>query len=945
MRPKFVCEITGNSCFTYFQALESEKNEMQKVENNFPEPLKEPVLRALQFLTIPRLDLLVDMVYSQFRLDFYPGESVLVRIQDTKKYAKIKEKARFNPCVDEYGMIRPGFCSYRVLFDDNTEVTIDETTISRDRLHFTKWIVKTFIKLSVARLSRIGAPWIVRDQYASRYKIPTEYPPHLLSFAPESQNPEKTDKLKALTPKNRKRRKDFKKLPLSDLIEGDKRRKVQEDEPVFQSHHNAYSGPPPPPALVAAVGGVQRNANLVNQGSYLETVAPKKSIVEDLKIPFGLYATVDPNSSAAKEYRYFKKPEAKIEWDLRGCVSEALQSWIFLNVYHSALVLEPFTFDAFVKAFRTGEGILVDEVFCALLSCFLMGEGEDINVKIKGFELEMNDFNVENEKDEDEDEVEEHNFPVPTAKSCTKDEYLLVTVPQVASYLSDDEDDESPEEVDPAVFEKQKERELKKEEGEKQERASYGLKYDIYDKLPPTPESDEDVYDGERNNAVRYFTYRGTSWQERLYHRNFKDGGWQIVLLGVLSLISHLKKYKVLVAKVNDILAPKGVNPLGQAIRTRFYEQLSTELKFKTLSAICEVLADGRVIRAYIDNAMHQATLLRRDRLEAVREYKGVTEKARDLQAEMAGLLDAWRKSKGKPELPEVHEDGRRRRRLNLTRTEPTTDEQNFGEENAEFKKKLDMRLDLLTRAEVHRQTRRKIERKLVELECGRVKVLGKDSLYNKYWWFEANGLPLVNKVGATEEEEEGHPEEDDQPGEEDARYLMGRLWVQGCSLEDSESILGVVAKDIEKFQKIREVIENEEGLESSERVAFEIAAKEAFGVNIESTLQKPELLPIERKLLEEAPRPLLSASDWKYYDSNKQIEQLIRLLNPWGKRESDLRKLLVSFNKAIELSVGAREKSRDDGDEWVNTCAIERLGHGHYEGPKARAKPKKKSK
>ncbi len=170
---KFVCEITGNSCLTFFEAYESEKKEMEIVEKNFPEHLKEPILRHLQFSTVPRIDQLVDDVYTTFKNDYYPGEAVMIRLNDYKNDFKtrciIREKAKFNAVVDANNNYRPAYCQYRVSrCDDNVEVVVDENQITRDRTNFTKWFVKTFIKLSVSRSPKIGAPWIVKSKYASK---------------------------------------------------------------------------------------------------------------------------------------------------------------------------------------------------------------------------------------------------------------------------------------------------------------------------------------------------------------------------------------------------------------------------------------------------------------------------------------------------------------------------------------------------------------------------------------------------------------------------------------------------------------------------------------------------------------------------------------------------------------------------------------------------------
>ncbi len=45
-----------------------------EVEQAFPEALKGPVLRRVQFQTTSRIDALVDQIYDEFKADYYPGK-------------------------------------------------------------------------------------------------------------------------------------------------------------------------------------------------------------------------------------------------------------------------------------------------------------------------------------------------------------------------------------------------------------------------------------------------------------------------------------------------------------------------------------------------------------------------------------------------------------------------------------------------------------------------------------------------------------------------------------------------------------------------------------------------------------------------------------------------------------------------------------------------------
>ena len=145
----FVCEITGNSCLTYFEALKSEEQEIREVEK-ISRSIKGTYFTILQFNRISRLDMLVDNVYQVFKNDYFPGETVFLRGIDnnnnvsnnstnnkehsTKQRGTIREKV-------QYGQDQPTK-NLVVRLNDNHQAIVTEQNISRDRNHFTKWLIK-----------------------------------------------------------------------------------------------------------------------------------------------------------------------------------------------------------------------------------------------------------------------------------------------------------------------------------------------------------------------------------------------------------------------------------------------------------------------------------------------------------------------------------------------------------------------------------------------------------------------------------------------------------------------------------------------------------------------------------------------------------------------------------------------------------------------------------
>jgi hypothetical protein len=154
----------------------------QEVEEAFPEALKGPILRRIQFQTISRIDTLVDLIYDEFRIDYYPGETVTVHVVSGEKLqGMVRDKTRFGAHMDKDGNMVPPFSRYFVTLTDRPgeEAVVDDMHIARDRKIFTKQVLRSFIKKTVTREAWTGAPWLVRKDVADQFHIDQRIPPHL----------------------------------------------------------------------------------------------------------------------------------------------------------------------------------------------------------------------------------------------------------------------------------------------------------------------------------------------------------------------------------------------------------------------------------------------------------------------------------------------------------------------------------------------------------------------------------------------------------------------------------------------------------------------------------------------------------------------------------------------------------------------------------------------
>lgn len=205
----FMCEITGHTNMTYFQAHQSELIHSQDVEKTFPESLKEPVLRKIQLSLTTRIDYLVDEIYDQFKKDYYPGESLICTIAGEKWEVQVREKTKFNEIISSNGIFRPAHTKYLVEMpenykkEDSREEVVDEKVLSRERGSFTKAILRAFIKNVVKKESWTGAPWIIKEKYARKFKIDI-ISPKLRKEEIERQLHKKKMEIEGMTGKNSK---------------------------------------------------------------------------------------------------------------------------------------------------------------------------------------------------------------------------------------------------------------------------------------------------------------------------------------------------------------------------------------------------------------------------------------------------------------------------------------------------------------------------------------------------------------------------------------------------------------------------------------------------------------------------------------------------------------------------------------------------------------------
>ncbi|CAJ0916343.1 3906_t:CDS:10 [Entrophospora sp. SA101] len=201
-QPLWQCAVTGKLNLTYADALESEKKHREQLDEKFPNGLKKPILEIVQF-SAERLDDLVTIIFESFKEHYTIGEIVTVVIDGKKNKAKIadvitadsnnesdssdhksyKESSSLNSIYHLQLLDKDGKPVKQQNKNGNKKFLIKtingSEALSRDKLAFTKTIIRQFIKESATRETYLHAPWVVKPKIAKKYKMATKLPDDL----------------------------------------------------------------------------------------------------------------------------------------------------------------------------------------------------------------------------------------------------------------------------------------------------------------------------------------------------------------------------------------------------------------------------------------------------------------------------------------------------------------------------------------------------------------------------------------------------------------------------------------------------------------------------------------------------------------------------------------------------------------------------------------------
>ncbi|KAF9535857.1 chromatin remodeling complex protein [Crepidotus variabilis] len=810
---QFQCEVTGKSGLDYFQAVESERQEARTLHSRFSEPLKPAVLKAVQWQVMGRLDHLVEAVYERFKDRYFSGERILIDLAGIKYYARVDKvyppkyhadpKARdahMDPAsssnldkndpphviggdlktssVDALNKDNPALYYYWVYLTElerdksheknksGTKITEQDKKLvgslievhcgmmSRDRLSFSKSILRRFIRDCVDRDAAVASPWTVKPAIASRYGVQS-----------------------IMTEETRQGVENIKKGEI------DKRKKAWEDKegPPTKKQKKMTAAQEEKERREREAREKEEKQKLAKEEA--ERLAAEKKKKKPIRYPtedMDVTITEKDKKAGMREERPIPKrqslPFSNNHYSLEGF----LMTWNFLVVYGQPFHLSVITLDEYEHALRhtaiEHPCVLLAEIHSALI----------YNLRTVNFNRHSATLSLLKLKEAYEEQAED---------------------PDTASSM-------------------------------------LGVKID---------------------DLLAAMADIGNNWERvPLRHAEGRDG-WEEALIGCLKDHATTDNFpriqwiltKLLFAPADDVVEDGTFqDPMLSVVaspRERYYS-LCPEDRIQILSFLCTLAASSKAIHLHMESCEEQLTALRKEKIEVNRQKKQFQEEMNTLAGE-AKEESPSTNGDGDGSVPPEQSELSDASEANLRAKAHAQSHSHSKEREAARQKQASQKHAVAEHRRLDEEVN-KLERRLEGIERDfrkllgaiRVKPLGKDRFYNRFWWFDGMGsASLVGSGGI-------------------ALYGTGRLFIQGPSEFDQELL---DKRDDEQAEPLT-----------------------------------------MRRLNDEGESGLFYYDTWGVYTEIEELEALMAWLNPKGVRELALKTALTKWWPHI--TAGMKKRAAD---------------------------------
>lgn len=466
--------------------------------------------------------------------------------------------------------------------------------MSRDRLTFSKAILKKYLRECVVRDSAVGSPWVVRHTLAHRYGIP---------IAPSQETIEKNNVIKEMKLSKRKRNQeeDTPATPDISLAEtsvavpgaaGKKQKKTKAEKDAEKAQHSTSVIKP------------QAEEEKVKK-------KPIKFPIEDLE--------VDPVSERELKAKIAGEPPRRRDRPVPskdlgmpvGIFEPLLVTYHFLQAFGKPLMLAPFTLDDYKSALEhnTSEPscTLLAEIHACLINIIVRDGARSKKLAPsaaaagKGRAVSAASSNGRAASSEPADDEEEE---------------------QEAEEEEESGDELDSREATPAAAAAAKEGEAGGENGE----------------LGQIKEEEEDDEDREKNEAIAEVlsaaVSAGRGWENRTLKLDENRQGWEQSLMGVLAKRATAESMPRQIAILSHLTGrehPDGyidgsfIGDTYSNPRER-YPALAFADKVAAIHFLCDLAVMTKAIKTFFDQCEVALTELRKERVELGRQRKRIIE-------------------------------------------------------------------------------------------------------------------------------------------------------------------------------------------------------------------------------------------------------------------------------------------------------------------------------
>ena len=467
------------------------------------------------------------------------------------------------------------------------EKLVDNQHLARDRKVFSKNILRAFLKDSLTREPMPGAMWLVKKDIAQQYKVPIDPPGAFalgaankaaMFFGKDQQAGQGTFFNFLATqqrPLGMKPEHGFGKLvfPQTQAALGQQGQLAQFQQPLVAPGQNHFA------TQILTNGNAFPNIQPYTSFKHHSTPAPaapkpppQKFPTEDLEIipkknglqrPALQTLTRAPPLDEDEESDEESKGETTNVVDQKS-VGPMLEIWNTLNVHAEVFVLDSFTFDDFVDAMcfssEDRDCELLNELHCAILKQLVSADG-----KVQVHLPEIEDDDEDEDEDEESEESEAEREPTPpvrtTRSSLAKSE---------AAALAAQREPSPPKQIHQA--------------------AEMLADYD---------------------------------WVDRLKARDFQDGGWEVILIGILRQLSMNPVQKDQCEKILAELAPLDMEPTAETAELQ-YCHLDVNMRVEALQMISMLAITTKSLRDSLEQMSEGMTELRKKKISHQRERKAL---------------------------------------------------------------------------------------------------------------------------------------------------------------------------------------------------------------------------------------------------------------------------------------------------------------------------------